>query len=111
MPLQLSKLEISEEYILAWENSLNLISKLTNSQDIFIVRRTENTWEFIAETESFKSKKQYDSILNNLLFDKVAGFPSGLMIKAGENELIKELNILIGIKVLAFFWNSTFNAQ
>jgi PAS domain S-box-containing protein len=103
MPLQLSKLEISEEYILAWENSLNLISKLTNSQDIFIVRRTENTWEFIAETESFKSKKHYDSILNNLLFDKVAGFPSGLMIKAGENELIKELNILIGIKVLAFF--------
>ncbi|NJO89567.1 MAG: hypothetical protein HC831_11915 [Chloroflexia bacterium] len=103
MPLQLSKLEIPSEYIIAWENSLNLIAKLISSWDIFIVRRTEKSWKFITETDSFRSNNLNHSEIKNLLFDEV-GKSSSILIAAGEeNEFIRKLNTLIETKVLSFF--------
>jgi len=117
MPLKSAKLKIPIEYLEVWENSITLIARLINLENIYVLTVNKENLEIIAKSRFFDNSLIIDKLKKRKedLFDKILALNEPLIISADDNTSIKNLNkfllneynSFIGIKLVdaddAFF--------
>ena len=113
MPLKLSKLEVSNEYINAWEESMNLVVQLLGLQAIFVLRKTEKSWMAIAKTDSLGVFENHELLEKETthIFEDISKPGAEHFIFGPNDVFIKEYNKKVSDEIQTFFVTSLFTPQ